>query len=352
MMTCVHFFACHLFITMAIFGSLNINGGASQSRMLQVVNLIKQRKLDVAFLQETHSTPASHSVWNRMMKKTGYFSDSNSRTAGVAFLLSPHFCPLQLSFQEIIPGYLASLDFVDNNIEFTFNCTLQPARDRNGAEPHPGSARLLSDIIRDFSLQDIWRIQNPNTHQFTWSKVANNQVALARLDRFYINSPLINLSPTTRISPSGFSDHHLITMCYRIGSSPNRHSFWKLNISILDNPSFNSAFQSVWSNLVGAKPQFKDQRLWWDNTKVQIRNFCQHFCSLNTQVERRIKAELEKEILQIQSNLKTHPAPQQKLRLHEKKSLLNSIITNHTQGALTRLRFQHLHLLDNPTRFF
>ena len=217
-MTCVHFFACHLFITMAILGSLNINGGASQSRMLQVVNLFKQQKLDVAFfLQETHSTPASHSVWNRMMKKTGYFSDSNSRTAGVAFLLSPHFCPLQLSFQEIIPGYLASLDFVDNNIELTlinvyapskgtdrrsvfkrlrlymrqldlqkcivmggdFNCTLQPARDQNGAEPYPGSARLLLDIIRDFSLQDIWQIQNPNTHQFTWSKVANNQVALA-----------------------------------------------------------------------------------------------------------------------------------------------------------------------------
>ena len=49
MMTCVHFFACHLFITMAILGSLNINGGASQSRMLQVVNLFKQQKLDVAF---------------------------------------------------------------------------------------------------------------------------------------------------------------------------------------------------------------------------------------------------------------------------------------------------------------
>ena len=49
MMTCVHFFACHLFITMAIFGCLNINGGASQSKMLQVVNLIKQQKLDVAF---------------------------------------------------------------------------------------------------------------------------------------------------------------------------------------------------------------------------------------------------------------------------------------------------------------
>ncbi len=372
------------------FGSLNINGGASQLRKLQVVNLALQKTLDVVFLQETHTTPASHAEWNRMMKTTNFYSDSNSRTAGVAFLLNPHFHPSKLSFKNIIPGHLASLEFVINNINFTllnvyapsnsterqrfyarlgpymrqmdlhrciimagdFNCTLQPNLDRNGAEPHPGPAKLLAEIIRDFKLQDLWRQQNPTTHQFTWSKITNNQVSLARLDRIYINSSFFNLSPTTGILPSGFSDHHLITVNYHSHLSLNRHSFWKLNVTILENPSFRAAFEDVWSVLLNQKHQFTDQRLWWDNIKAQCRGFCQQFCFLRTQEERRIKASVEKEILQIQTNLKTRSSPQQELRLKDKKAFLNTIIENQTQGALKRLRFQQLNLLDTPTRYF
>ena len=92
-----------------IFGSLNINGKVSQLRKLQVVNLTLQRKFDVLSLQETHTTPASHAEWKRMIKTISFFSDSNSRTAGVAFLLNPFFRPSELSFQNIIPGHLLRL---------------------------------------------------------------------------------------------------------------------------------------------------------------------------------------------------------------------------------------------------
>ncbi|CAM9595646.1 unnamed protein product [Lampetra planeri] len=33
-----------------------------------------------------------------------------------------------------------------------FNCTLNPALDRNAAEPHPKSARLLADLVRILDL--------------------------------------------------------------------------------------------------------------------------------------------------------------------------------------------------------
>ena len=56
-----------------ISSSLNIKGGASSLRKLQVGNLVIQKMLDVVFLQETHTTPTAHAEWNRMMKRTGFF---------------------------------------------------------------------------------------------------------------------------------------------------------------------------------------------------------------------------------------------------------------------------------------
>jgi len=62
---------------------------------------------------------------------------------------------------------------------------------------------------------------------------------------------------------------------------------------------------------------------------------------------------LKKEILQIQRKRKNYPLPpQQILRLKEKKEFLHTMIENQTQGALTRLYFKHLNLLDTPTWFF
>ena len=102
-----------------IFGSLNINGGASQLCKLQVVNLTLQRKQDVLFLQETHTTPSSRVEWNPMIKTISFFRDSNPRPAGVDFLLKPLFHPSDLSLQNIIPGHLTSLKFTTDNINFT-----------------------------------------------------------------------------------------------------------------------------------------------------------------------------------------------------------------------------------------
>lgn len=191
------------------FGSLNINGGTSLERKVQVKDLTRRLHLDVLLLQETHGDLTAQAQWRRLMKGQWFFSDINSFTAGIAFFVSPSLTLSQVHYNEIIPGRLACLQFIANNQIFTFlniyapnenaekynfflkleaflstidlnccfimsgdfNCTLDPALDRNSVEPHPKSAKTLEKIIKTVGLVDVWRIQHPRQCQFTWFKM-------------------------------------------------------------------------------------------------------------------------------------------------------------------------------------
>ena len=53
---------------------------------------------------------------------------------------------------------------------------------------HPGPVKLLCDLVKNFRLGDQWLLQNSSSHQFTWCEVYSNQVSLAKLDQFYVNT--------------------------------------------------------------------------------------------------------------------------------------------------------------------
>ena len=102
------------------FGSLNINGGASLERKVQVKDLTRRLHLDVLLLQETHGDLTAQAQWRRLMKGQRFFSDINSFTAGIAFFVSPSLTLSQVHYNEIIPGRLACLQFIANNQIFIF----------------------------------------------------------------------------------------------------------------------------------------------------------------------------------------------------------------------------------------
>ena len=93
-----------------------------------------------------------------------------------------------------------------------FNCTLDFYIDRTSGEPHPQSSRSLSNVIIHHDLIDAWRIKHPQTRQYTWVRVRENQVSAVRLDRFYTSKKLINRILSADIIPVGFTDHHLVVI--------------------------------------------------------------------------------------------------------------------------------------------
>lgn len=89
------------------------------------------------------------------------------------------------------------LDSDSNVIEGgDFNCPLDPTVDKKGGIliPRQHVINSIESIQNEFSLHDIWRIKNPNTRSYTWSK--SSPFIFYRLDYWLISDNLKRFSHT------------------------------------------------------------------------------------------------------------------------------------------------------------
>jgi len=72
-----------------------------------------------------------------------------------------------------------------------FNCLLDPTKDKKGGIliPHQHLINSIENTQSEFSLHDIWRIKNPTTLSFTWSK--SSPFIFCRLDFWLISDTLV-----------------------------------------------------------------------------------------------------------------------------------------------------------------
>ncbi len=373
------------------FATLNINGGgASHLRQAQVKNLFERKKAQVLLLQETHITPNVEHDWCQAFKGQCYFSNLSASSAGVGFFLKPGLAFESCSFQEVIKGRLISLQLVHQNFRCTifnvyapsesrdrkafftsminhlksvdldqcvciggdFNCTFDPSKDRNSAEPHPESHADLSRFFKTAGLLDVWRLHHPNVAQYTWCRWANGRVSSARLDRWYINVPFRNVVVSSGCFPSLFSDHHMVTLDLSFPRPTCRNSYWKFNVKLLEDRLFADSFRDFWAEMCTKKSSFSSISLWWDNLKAQIRVFCQQFNSHCTDVKHITMACLEVDILRLEGKLANGSNAAVYRLLLEKKAQLRDLIHDKAVGTLVRLRIQNFKVSDTPTKSF
>lgn len=201
-------------------GSLNINGGRDKNKVALVSEFLKTKKINVSFLQETHSDYDNEIVWRMWWKGHYVMSHGISNSAGVAILFSNDMNMNIIKVEEFVKGRLLLVQIECEGVIFVlvnvyapnngseritfftklmsvvekyddsvclifggdWNCTIDFTVDRNGEEPHNQSSALLSKVIKDFQLTDVWRIRNEGVKQYTWMKVSDNIVSGARLD--------------------------------------------------------------------------------------------------------------------------------------------------------------------------
>ena len=80
-----------------------------------------------------------------------------------------------VQFYQNLSATLRKMDpSSDDNIVVggDFNCPLNPTLDKKGGILIPSQHVInsIENVQNEFSIHDIWRIKNPNTHSFTWSK--------------------------------------------------------------------------------------------------------------------------------------------------------------------------------------
>lgn len=371
-------------------GSLNVNGFRDRGKQAVFSEFFNLKRLNVCFLQETHTDDKSVSDWGLWWKGQFFLSHGTNVSAGVAILFSYSSAVSVLSFNEVVAGRLLVVrakfhDHVFNFINvyapnkgserselFTelgellqslssedtvilggdWNCTLDFVKDRNGAEPHLQSALSLASIVSTFDLVDAWREKNPSVRQYSWVKVDGRGIFAARLDRFYVSGFVRNKIARSCIQPTSFSDHHLCFVDFSFTSYVQRSCLWYFNRSLLQDKTFYESFKLFWAEWVLKKVDYPTLLQWWDVGKAHIRVFCQDFTSYSTSRLKTAIHVLEKDITRIHNLMLNQNGSDFKPELTMKLQELGDILNEKAKSALVRHRFMSVQNMDAPTAFF
>lgn len=96
----------------------------------------------------------------------------------------------------------------------------------------------FSNLSMHLNCCDIWRLKYPQQIQFTWTN--KDLSKRSRIDFWLISNELSDNVEETKIQPSIFSDHNMITLviCIRGQSIKYKPNYWKLNNILLSDKSF------------------------------------------------------------------------------------------------------------------
>ena len=99
---------------------LNLNGARADFKRAALFKLMEIKRIDVMFVQETHSTADNECEWRQAFNGEVILSHKSSCSGGVGILFSRSFLPGSFVTEEIIPGVLLKVKAIFENIKLVF----------------------------------------------------------------------------------------------------------------------------------------------------------------------------------------------------------------------------------------
>ena len=256
--------------------TFNVRGIRDFTKRKQIFQYIKLQKIDIALLQETHSTPGDEKMWDNQWGGRCYYSHGGSDTRGVMILLMKGIekianvkvkftdtegryigievaLPGSLEFNLINlyapndddPGFFTNIsheldksDCVSAIIGGDYNLALDPKLDCTTRESHKQSRAMLLDIIEQKQLVDVWRNRNPLKREFTWFR----QQSYSRLDYFLVTGDINNSIEDAKILHGFKSDHSSVSITVNTSLKERRGpGMWRFSVKYLKDATFLQA---------------------------------------------------------------------------------------------------------------
>lgn len=161
---------------------------------------------------------------------------------------------LFVEFDEQINALLNSFINAKLILGGDWNCISDPIKDCQPQRSLRGNYGEFNNLCMHLNCCDIWRLKNPQQIQFTWNN--KDLSKRSRIDFWLISNELLDSVEETKIEPSVFSDHNMITLvlCIRGQSIKYKPNYWKLNNTLLSDKIFKEKAKKIINeNLIEAK---------------------------------------------------------------------------------------------------
>ena len=227
-----------------------------------------------------------------------------------------------------------------------FNCIENPSLDKiGGLSSGTFGFNSLKSIFAQLDLEDWWRKANPAPSKdnivTTWDNKSKTKSIKVRLDRFY--TPITGFSFIKNIThmqtPEFISDHKAISLCLHDPEQEIGPGYWKLNCSLLKDPSYIDIINEAIDRLILEKSRFDNLNNWWDNLKLTIKKISIKFASQKKKEEEKTKESLITLLSKLEKQANGQPDNAKIIHeLLEAKSKFNTLEVKRVEGILLRSR--------------
>ena len=350
---------------------------------------LKSLGSDICFLQETHLDQKDEILCRNQWGESAFFSSFSSNSRGVGILIRNTVSFKVLSLFSDPEGRFLILKGVFNDLNMTlvnvyapnqddpdfllrvfteidkinspflivggdFNSVLGPL-DYQGSRLHHSNKKnreLLSIIIEEYGLVDVWRHFHPNLRQYT--RHQKTPRVLSRLDFFLISTNFLDNCVSSKILPGVQSDHSIVQIAFNDNQPKRGKGFWKMNCHYLlnDSDSVDHVKEIIKEFKDNHKNSGCNPNIIWDALKACITGVCIGYFSRKKKERNREKNELLLNIDKIRTKLSITDDADLLTQLEEFEEKLNKIYDYETKGSIIRSRVRWFEEGEKSSKYF
>ena len=370
--------------------TFNVKGLNDPSKRQQLFQWLKLNKYSICLLQEVHCEEMSYDKWKKDWGDELFLSGNSTNSTGVGILINSNFTYTVKAYNNIIDGRMQSLkininekdyillnvyapnnatehiqflttieDFIISNDSDTliiggdFNTVSDINKDKKNGNINSNKKNRdkLNNIIQNNDVNDIWRILNPETLQYTWH--SNHKPPIfCRLDFFLVSNNIVNSIKECKITTGIRSDHSIVYFNIIVDNQPRGPGYFKLNNSVILEKDYQDMITRSITDITNINKEANPNTL-WEIIKGTIRNETIIYTSTKKKKKVKIEMNLKNDIDNLEKELSNNQDNETILnKIKEKKSELDEIIKEHTRGILLRAKAEWIEGAEKNTKYF
>ena len=342
-----------------------------------------RKNADLLVMQETHSQKENEEIWRNQWGGHVIYTHGTPASRGLAIFISKTIEPNISNVYTDDEGRLIILDIQENGVNITliaiyapnedkptfyrkirdklsdrsehkiiigdFNLTLDVDLDRcNTYCNNEKSKEEVENIMDEYSLKDVWRIQNPEKREYSWFKI-QNPVKASRIDFALVSAGLDQRIKAVEYIPGIKTDHRALYILLQTSPNDRGRGYWKMNCNLLRNQEFLNMMEEEIQSSLSSTVQKPPQQT-WEILKARIKKATIKFSRTTASETSLVVAELLEKVNEYEERL---PLDEQEHELWQKTKLeLEDKIMDKTKGMIFRSKVKWYEEGEKNTKYF
>lgn len=205
----------------------------------------------------------------------------------------------------------------------------------------------LGDLMSKYELVDIWRIRNEGKRDFSRRQIVGNILKQSRIDFILCKRKMGNFIQSIYYKETALSDHKFLILKIDFNEIERGNGIWVLNTEILKKEAYRKTIVDIINTEKQNSMYQEDKRIWWDNTKYEIKKHTIKMSKLIQKARKNKEIEVRKEL-----NDKLNKENVDMERIINLEEELRNIEEKKCKGAMIRSRAKYLIEGEKCTHFF